>query len=64
VTDNSGESVRDKADAAFRQAAVKVIERARLHGTRIIVWEDGQVVERTWEEIQRALEQKTDPALN
>jgi hypothetical protein len=64
MADNSAETVRDKADAAFRQAAAKVIQRARLHGTPIIVWQDGQVVERTWEETQRALEQKPDPARN
>ena len=32
-----------KADAAFRQAARKVIQIARQTGTPIIVWEEGQV---------------------
>jgi hypothetical protein len=62
MTDSSGESVRQKADAAFRQAAIKVIQRARIHGTPIIVWEDGRIVERAWEEVERSLQQQTDPA--
>jgi hypothetical protein len=33
------------ADAAFRQAAQKVIERAEASGTPVIVWEDGEVKE-------------------
>ena len=28
------------ADAAFRQAAKKVIERAAMSGTPVIIWED------------------------
>ena len=34
-----------KADAAFRQAARKVIQIARQTGTPIIVWEEGRVKE-------------------
>jgi hypothetical protein len=56
MNDNSGESMREKADGAFRQASAKVIQRARLHGTRIIIWEDGRVVERTCDEMERELE--------
>ncbi len=33
------------ADAAFEQAAQKVIERAEQSGTPVIVWEDGAVKE-------------------
>jgi hypothetical protein len=62
MSDSSRESVREKADAAFRQAAIKVVQRAKIHGTPIIVWEDGRVVERTWEDVERALGQKVDPA--
>jgi hypothetical protein len=50
------DTLTEKADAAFRQVAVKVIERARQTGTPIILWEEGKVVERTWEEVQRSLE--------
>ena len=42
---NRGESLSDKADAAFRQAAVKVVERARQTGTPVVLWEDDQVKE-------------------
>jgi hypothetical protein len=58
MTDRSPESLREKADAAFRQAAAKVIERARRHGTRIIVCENGQIVERTPEEMEEKLAQE------
>lgn len=33
------------ADAAFRQAAKKVVERAQQTGTPVIVWEDEAVKE-------------------
>ncbi len=54
----SGDCTREKADAAFRQAAANVIERARRHGTPILVWEHGQVVERTCESMERELAKK------
>ncbi len=59
MTDNPETSMRAKADAAFRQAAAKVIARARQHGTRIILYEDGQIVERTWQEMEEALERQS-----
>jgi hypothetical protein len=34
-----------KADAAFRQAAKKIIQRARQTNTPVVVWEDGHVKE-------------------
>ena len=34
-----------KADAAFRQAAKKIIERARQTHTPVVVWEEGHVKE-------------------
>jgi hypothetical protein len=36
-------SLADKANAAFRQAASKVIERAKQTGTPVVVWEEGHV---------------------
>lgn len=39
------QSLTQLADAAFEQAARKVIERARQTGTPVIVWEDGAVKE-------------------
>lgn len=41
----------EKANAAFRQAATKVIERARQTGTPVIVWENGRAAERSSEEL-------------
>jgi hypothetical protein len=36
-------SLITKAEAAFRQAAAKVVRQARLTGTPIIVWEGGEI---------------------
>lgn len=36
-------SLTKLADAAFRQAAKKVIQRAKETGTSLIVWEEGMV---------------------
>jgi hypothetical protein len=62
MSNNAGNSIRDKADAAFLQAAHKVIERAKQFGTRIIGWENGQIVERTWQEMEQELARKSNPA--
>jgi hypothetical protein len=43
-TKTSG-SLAEKADAAFQQAAIKVVERARQTGTPVIIWEDDHVKE-------------------
>ena len=37
------QSLKAKADAAFRQAAAKVVRLARQTGTPIIVWERGGI---------------------
>ena len=42
----------EKANAAFRQAAAKVVERARQTGTPVIVWENGQVAGHSGEELE------------
>jgi len=34
-----------KADAAFQQAAYKVIQRAKQTGTSVVIWEDEQIKE-------------------
>ena len=39
-----------KADAAFRQAAKKIIQRARQTGTPVVVWEQGHIKEIPGEE--------------
>jgi hypothetical protein len=43
------------ADAAFRAAAVQVIERAKQSGTPVIIWEDGHVKQIPAEETERRL---------
>ena len=47
----TGKRLTEKANAAFRQAAAKVVERARQTGTPVIVWERGQVAEHSAEEL-------------
>lgn len=42
---SNGQPLTKLADAAFEQAARKVIERARQSGTPVIVWEDDAVRE-------------------
>jgi hypothetical protein len=65
MSDDTAESLTQKAVAAFRQVAVDVIKRARQTGTPVIVWEDGRMVERTPDEMEqklaRKLEQQTAP---
>jgi hypothetical protein len=48
-------NLTEKVEAAFRRAAVKVIERARQTGTPVIFWENGRIVQRSAEEMEREL---------
>jgi hypothetical protein len=41
-----------KADAAFRQAAYKVIQRAKQTGTPVVIWEDDMIKEVSPEEVE------------
>jgi hypothetical protein len=61
MNDNAETPIRAKADAAFRQAAAKVIKRANQRGTKIIVCEGGQIVERTSQEMKEFLARKSIP---
>jgi hypothetical protein len=38
------DTLKQKADAAFRQAVAEVVELARQTETPVIVWEDGRIV--------------------
>ena len=38
-------SLSEKAEAAFQRVAEKVVERARLTGTPVVVWQDDHVTE-------------------
>lgn len=51
---SKADTLTDKANAAFRQATAKVIERARQTRTPVIVWEQGEVVQRSCEELELA----------
>ena len=53
--DKTRDTLIEKADAAFREAAAKVIELARQTGTPVIVWEDGRIVEKTADEAEMEL---------
>jgi hypothetical protein len=50
-------SLTEKAEAAFRQAAIKLIRLARFNGTTLIVWdaERGQIRELTADEAEKQL---------
>jgi len=50
MSEKTRDTLTEKADAAFRQAAANVIELARQTGTPVIVWEDGRIVEKSAEE--------------
>jgi len=55
MTENTEEaSLSAKADAAFRQAASKVIQRAKHTGTPVVVWENGRVKEVPADEFEPA----------
>jgi hypothetical protein len=49
--DASNMTMTEKVEAACKQAAAKVIERARQTGTPVILWENGLIVKRSWEEL-------------
>ena len=44
MSDKTRDTLIERADAAFQQAAARVIERARQTGTPIIVWENCRIV--------------------
>ncbi|SIN74211.1 hypothetical protein SAMN05444166_0575 [Singulisphaera sp. GP187] len=48
-------TLTEKAEAAFQQAAIRVIERARQTGTPVIVWENNQISERMSDEMEALL---------
>jgi hypothetical protein len=55
MSDETRDTLTEKADAAFREAAVKVIELARQTGTPVIVWENGRLVKKTADEAEMEL---------
>ena len=49
----------EKVDGAIRQAADKVLERAKKTGTPVIIWEDDQIKEIPPEELELKMPEKT-----
>lgn len=45
MTNKEYSSLSSKVDAAFRQAAFKVVQTAKQTNTPVVVWENGQVKE-------------------
>jgi hypothetical protein len=54
------QSLTEKANAAFRQASKKVLMRAKLTGTPIVIWEDGQVKEVSPEEMETKIKKSQE----
>ncbi len=52
MSEKTRNTLTEKAEAAFRQAAAKVVERARQTGTPVIVWEQGQVIKHSSQELE------------
>lgn len=53
------QNISELADAAFEQAARKVVKRARQTGTPVVVWEDNHVMEVTPDMIAEGQPRKT-----
>ncbi|MEZ6132163.1 MAG: hypothetical protein R3C59_26175 [Planctomycetaceae bacterium] len=55
----SPDRLTELANAAFRQAAEKVIREARQTNTEVVVWKDGKVCHLSADEAERELRQST-----
>ena len=51
----------EKVDGAIRQAADKVLERAKQTGTPVVIWEDGQIKEIPPEEMESRITAQSPP---
>ena len=51
------------ADAAFRQAAVKVVRLAKQTGTPLILWVDGQIREVWPDELEEPTKPESAPSV-
>lgn len=52
------QSLSDQAEAAFDQASLKVIRRAKESSTPVIVWMNGRITEISAEQAQKAIEKQ------
>jgi hypothetical protein len=60
MTHDKFPSMSDKANAAFEQAATKIVERAKQTGTPVVVWEDDHVSELSPEHLTENRTPKTE----
>jgi hypothetical protein len=56
IKKNEPNSLIAMADLAFEDAGRKVIERARIFKTEIVIWRDGKIVELSPDEATQELE--------
>lgn len=59
MNEYTGEELTQMANAAFRRAAAKVLERARQSDTQVIIWENGRIVARSPDELEPLITQDT-----
>lgn len=62
-TPSTPQSLSDQAEAAFDQASLKVIRRAKESSTPVIVWMNGHITEIPAEQAQRAIEKQPPPKM-
>jgi hypothetical protein len=61
MNETDGSSLITKIEAAFRQAARKVVSVAKQTGTPVIIWKDGRVCEIPSDQLDESLTtNKTD----
>lgn len=64
MSESSGKSLVEVADAAFAEVAKSVIQRAIDTGTPVIVWKDGAVVELDPHELKVTRQKSANPVVN
>ena len=63
MSDKARDTLTEQADAAFRQAAAKVVNLARQTGTPVIVWEGGRIVQKSPDEAGIELRKTGTPVI-
>ncbi|MFN2343797.1 MAG: hypothetical protein ABR542_10595 [Desulfonatronovibrio sp.] len=62
MDNDSQMSMVKEADAAFLKSSYKVIQRAKLYGTPVVVWENGKVTEVPAHVLEERLEAEREKA--
>ena len=55
---NCDATLAEKANAAFKQVAIDVVERAKATATPVIIWRDGKIVYLTAAEAEQMLQER------